>query len=477
MPFKNCICIFVFSIILSTYAQPFQDLIAEPVAADSAFISPLQPEPTNDPIVNAAALNSFFKQLQDLETTQKGKVRIVQVGDSHIQADFLTNAAKADLQQKFGNGGLGFVFPHKLAKTNGPNTITYKTNAMFTSSRNVRPVDEHPIGIAGYLLFTTNKNSAIEVTIRNEQDYVNTIKLIQPNNNRFFDVGLSTGKLIPFQNYASKPITHKVKAGETLSAIARNYKTTVDFIKKNNGLKSNTIAIGKVLKVGNEQQVIIDINTSDFEIIDLKNDGTSYAYNSDKLLSTFYLIPNQVGNEYFINGLVLENNKSGITYSGIGVNGAKLSDYNKFDLFFEQMQALAPNLLIVSFGTNESFDKVSVTDFMNQLEIFTTKVKQNNPNVAILVTTPPPSTLYKKYENTYINEYTQALVAFAQTSNKIAVFDMYHAMGGKQGVQQSKEKGFLAKDEVHYTKAGYEQQGKVLADALLQAYQNYISNK
>lgn len=42
---------------------------------------------------------------------------------------------------------------------------------------------------------------------------------------------------------------HKVKSGETLSSIARKYRTTVSEIKRLNRLKSNTIRIGQVLRI------------------------------------------------------------------------------------------------------------------------------------------------------------------------------------------------------------------------------------
>src|SRR5690606_32036231 len=140
-------------------------------------------------------------------------------------------------------------------------------------------------------------------------------------------------------------------------------------------------------------------------------------------------------------------------------------------------KVLEPNLLIISLGTNESFDYLLATDYMVNLEVFISKIKQTNPNIAILVTTPPPSTLHKRFENTYIADYTKEIIRFVETNKSIAVFDMYQAFGGKDGVKLNKQKGFLAKDEVHYTKEGYEEQGKILAEALLNAYQNYISNK
>jgi LysM repeat protein len=46
-----------------------------------------------------------------------------------------------------------------------------------------------------------------------------------------------------------KTSTHKVKSGDTLSAIARKYGTTVSSLKKLNNLKSDRIYVGQVLKI------------------------------------------------------------------------------------------------------------------------------------------------------------------------------------------------------------------------------------
>lgn len=46
-------------------------------------------------------------------------------------------------------------------------------------------------------------------------------------------------------------VTHEIVTGDTLGKLARKYNTTVDLIKKMNNLKSDTIPLGKKLKVWN----------------------------------------------------------------------------------------------------------------------------------------------------------------------------------------------------------------------------------
>lgn len=66
-------------------------------------------------------------------------------------------------------------------------------------------------------------------------------------------VNVEVEKVQPKVKKAEKPkkqtVYHKVRKGETLSAIARKYGTTVKKIKQLNGLKSDKLKIGKNLKV------------------------------------------------------------------------------------------------------------------------------------------------------------------------------------------------------------------------------------
>jgi LysM repeat protein len=47
----------------------------------------------------------------------------------------------------------------------------------------------------------------------------------------------------------AKPVYHKVRPGETLYSIAKAYGLTVDQLKRMNGLRSNNLAVGRLLRV------------------------------------------------------------------------------------------------------------------------------------------------------------------------------------------------------------------------------------
>jgi LysM repeat protein len=58
---------------------------------------------------------------------------------------------------------------------------------------------------------------------------------------------------------------HVVKAGETLYRIAINYKVTVDQIKKDNNLKSDTLSVGTVLRIGSNQPITTPVSPQNFK--------------------------------------------------------------------------------------------------------------------------------------------------------------------------------------------------------------------
>ena len=88
------------------------------VVIDSVVIDTTDLVLADNIITNASVLNLFFEKLRLLEEQKAGHVNILHVGDSHIQADLITGIIRKNLQQRFGNGGVGFSFPPRLVKTN-----------------------------------------------------------------------------------------------------------------------------------------------------------------------------------------------------------------------------------------------------------------------------------------------------------------------------------------------------------------------
>ena len=54
-------------------------------------------------------------------------------------------------------------------------------------------------------------------------------------------------------------------------------------------------------------------------------------------------------------GVSLENGRRGVLYHTVGLNGAQFIHYLRIDSFAEQINAVNPQLIIFSLGTNEAF--------------------------------------------------------------------------------------------------------------------------
>lgn len=424
-----------------------------------------------DVILNGGAVRHFFEKLQQLEQNKDCKLRIVHIGDSHIQADFFSGKMRSLLQAKFGNAGLGFSFPYNLAKTNGNYFIKYKSSVGFENYRNIYPDTTKPVGLSGIALYNSAKDYAVEVSVRDTSYAFSTVKMLMPKNQKCFDLATASKEIV-MESVEPKKMVHTIKSGEALSIIAEKYHTTVTAIKKANNLKNNNIQAGKKLVIPTHEMEAKKISRTEFIPLELSKDKFSYAYYSTTPLEKIYIIPAEKQSNFALNGLILEKNNPGIVYNSIGVNGAKASDYNKFSMFFEQLPALEADLYVISLGTNESFDKQEASVYFENLNKMIANIKAQNPAAEILVTTPPPSLLKRKYPNVLVKDYSTLLVEKA-AEDGFAVWNLFKGMGGNKKIQQNAAKGLMAKDKVHYSKAGYELQGELFFAALMNTYEQF----
>jgi LysM repeat protein len=426
-------------------------------------------------ITNTSSLRLLFEKMRQLELEKKGRINIVHIGDSHIQADLMTNVIRKNLQERFGNGGYGFAFPHGLAKTNGGYSVRYNSNASWQSRRNIYPPEAGMnVGLSGIAL-KTRENFVVEVNVKDSAYNFNTIKIITPDNRQSLDLATSS-KTIVLESNEPKKISHKIKSGEVLGSIANKYGVTVSQIKKANGLRSDNIRAGRTLRIPTSQMEKREIKRSEFIPLPIAADALSNFYHSDEALSKIYLLPNKSEKEYTLSGLVLEKDDAGIIYHSIGVNGAKASDYNKYPLFFEQLPALKPDMVIISLGTNESFDKMVSADYMVQMNLFIANVRAKNPDACILVMTPPPSLFKRRYPNTFVADYAKNIL-MQETEKNYASWDLFSEMGGLFSVNRNAAAGMMSGDKVHYSKQGYEKQAALFTEALLNAYDNFKTNR
>lgn len=183
-------------------------------------------------------------------------------------------------------------------------------------------------------------------------------------------------------------------------------------------------------------------------------------------------------------GFNLRNEKSGIIYSAIGNNGAAFSSYSQIPHFGHELNALKPDLVIISLGTNEAFGKISDYTFYNCIKTLVDDIRQNNPGVEILLTTPSECqrSTYKtirtgkkrrrrtrrirQFEvNHNVARLADVIRRFGR-ENHIPVYDFYAVAGGNGASEKWVSNRMLSGDRIHRTWAGYKLEGELLSRAL-----------
>jgi len=422
-------------------------------------------------IKSAAYLRPFFEKLAKLEDSKAGKVNIVHIGDSHIQADYFTDAVRAPLQQRFGDGGRGFIFPYSR-NTATVRPYRFATNADWRICRNNQPARCEPgtdFGLSGYGFGTKSEPFALSVEATEERYNFNTIKVVSATVSSYKLAMVDEDREPIKYNEKHSIVLHRVKKDETLDSIARYYNTFVTDIMKENKLKSDNVQAGRNLRIP-VTTTESGVEISMFRPVKYKlQEPFILSYHQDDPISAIYILNTRKQNLFCINGLIVENDAPGVIYHNIGTVGAMAAHFNVTPLFFQQLPVLRPDLVVVSFGTNESYGEFSDDVFMGSLEQLIDNIKMYCRDVPILVTTPPFSLLRNKRWNTYIVDYAEAL------SRKvgIAVWDLYAFTDGLIGVNDNFSALRINRDNIHYTPEGYVLQGTAFANALLDAYNNY----
>ncbi|MCR4765909.1 MAG: SGNH/GDSL hydrolase family protein [Bacteroidaceae bacterium] len=166
-----------------------------------------------------------------------------------------------------------------------------------------------------------------------------------------------------------------------------------------------------------------------------------------------------------------------LTYTDMGINGATCETFSTLERI-RGIQAEHPDLLILSFGTNESHNRgYNALRHYQQMDIFIRMLRTAMPGVPILMTTPPGS--YQGRRRAYsLNPRTakavQTIHLFAH-DNGIAVWDMFTIVGGaSRACLNWQSAGMMRPDHVHYTVEGYTFQGQLLYQAIVKAYNDYV---
>jgi lysophospholipase L1-like esterase len=372
------------------------------------------------------SLYGFFAALEQADSNV---VSILHLGDSHIQAGVFSGTVANYLQQQFGNAGRGWVFPYNLANTNGPEDYRWNSTTRWQSARIIDRNKSELLGPGAIMISSTASSPALAFMDRTEDTSDNDVQQAE----LLYDAGVAESSVIA--------------PGAEINITANPFPEATPTLR--------------------------------MAMLDFANPVRSFQVRWEgKGVAPFRFY-----------GALLQNGQPGVLYNAVGINGAQYMQYNEMSsTLTAQMAIMKPKLVIISLGTNEAYGGAfDASRFTDEIDRTVSTLRSQNPQVAIILTTPANAmratrhaqrkkvgkrykTIYRTayYPNATILAVTQQIKSYAQ-ANGLACWDFNAVNKAMSGEFAS---GW-ANDRIHFNTRGYQLQGKLLYEALQQAYQQY----
>jgi LysM repeat protein/lysophospholipase L1-like esterase len=363
---------------------------------------------------NPAALDTFFKKLPQ---TPHRKLKILHIGDSHLQADIPTGYIRNRMQELFGYGGRGLVFPYKAAATHA--AYDYKTSCegTWTYTRNTQREAVYDMGVIGATIHTTDSAASFRFIFRYGfiKDNFTVIKIFCKQDTASFDLKMKSGsKEAPIYIDCNNPSTHS-------SYIQVNLAQSTD--------------------------------TLDFTVV--KNDKKQ--------------------NFFECYGLMIEGrDDSGVLYNSVGINGAGYSSILKQRLFGQHLAEIHPDLVIIDLGANDFYGGAfNGPEIEKNLKNIIDNIKNSTPDACVLISNSQDIYYKRKRDILECKDFMELTKRVAYEKN-CAFYDYYDISGGRGSIAKWYSRGLAQSDKIHLTTPGYYVRGELFLNAMLNSYYKYL---
>jgi LysM repeat protein/lysophospholipase L1-like esterase len=364
-----------------------------------------------------SAVDDFFYKLR---TTHKRKLSVLHIGDSHIQADIFTGFLRDQLQETFGYGGRGFIFPYKAAGTHS--AYDYRTYAKgeWEKSRNVEREILFDIGITGATIHTTDSSAS-------------------------------------FKFVFSKRYNSIHESFTVLKLFVKKSENSFDLIVRNSSDKQSY-----------EVDVYNETSDSPYFRIDLQNapDTLEFIIHKTDSLQDFL--------ECY--GLILESpDDKGVLYNSVGINGAGYTSILKQTLFGPHLEVLNPDLIILDLGANDFFlGAYNYAVMSNNLNRIIDIIKTASPSSEILITNSQD--IYSRRRNIASCQDFSTMTKEIAFERGCAFYDYYNVSGGQYAMLKWRSYNLAQYDRIHLTTPGYTTKTQLFYNAILNSMIATLNN-
>lgn len=370
--------------------------------------------------LQTSKLVPFFQKFDKVVNTGEGNVNILHLGSSHVQAGTLSHTIRRNLLLSYPHlvARRGMIFPYSAAnKCNNPADYLVKRSCEFQLIRNVYQEHLTPLGASGIAVYVQGKPAEIKITLNDED--------LEFCTNRIIILGESNdGKVVPW-------------------------------------IRVDTTYYYPVIRDSELRRFVFDVKdfTDSFTVV----------------------MPCDSTQRFTLTGVFLDNDRPGLTFHSIGVNGADLDDYLRCPYFELDMELLQPDMVIFGIGINdansENFDSLT---FKNRYLQLIQRIQRVNPDCAFIFISNNDS--YKKvsrrsYSVNMNNVRARDVFYRLADYTNGAVWDQFEIMGGLKSMDKWRQSGYAQTDRIHFTVKGYKLLGDLFFNAFVDAHDKILNSE
>jgi hypothetical protein len=159
---------------------------------------------------------------------------------------------------------------------------------------------------------------------------------------------------------------------------------------------------------------------------------------------------------------------NGLVYQQCGVVGAQFTHLLPYkEEILSMLEWQKPNLVVFSYGTNESYSALDSIAYEKQIASFILLLKEKLPEVGIIITNAPDTRSAGKTPRSelVVNRCLHVIAKKTET----AYYDVNRVMGGWGSHACWQANDLFLKDQLHFNKKGATLMGQMLCHALLKA--------
>jgi lysophospholipase L1-like esterase len=367
-------------------------------------------------------------------SAQRKGITILQLGDSHTAADFMTGELRRQLQAKYGDGGAGYLIagrPHA-----GVRSSAFRINASEGWSYEAlqQSAENSKFWLSGFNAIAKEEGETI--SFKSETpfsfDRIEIQALRQPKGGTIeIRIDGALQSVVPLEGDVREPVVIQMLPERTAGDRLRE----------------------------------ISVTTKGEGVVNLAS-------------------------------VAVYNRQAGLSYNSVGFPGATIDIVNRFDevILENELRRLNPQIVVLAFGTNEGFnEKLDLERYRQSYERAITKIRRALPNAAIVLMAPPDAARGPKKEEgesekngkkslpakedgscgewktpANLNNVRELQEQIAKRY-KLVYWNWASIMPAECGADRwaNMSPPLVAKDRVHFTMAGYRQTATQFLKVLL----------